>query len=252
MDDTDYALGRTNAEYDRLIEQADLFRPLTERLLRATSVPSCAARSDGGAVSARPRITCTHGQNAGAPSPSNARPHKTSEPRSAASPATRSAMRVLPMPGSPERRKSEPRPFSAASTAARSSPTSRSRPTNTPPASRSVANRLASRSALSARASPANSLIPNPSVGARRRDCPPWFPFGPSEAAGEGDSRFDSCPARPFPISAGNERSSSPGSGGRVRRRRPCRYAPWSRGSEPPPGGRPRSSGGPPRSVASR
>jgi hypothetical protein len=24
MDDTDYALGRTNAEYDRLIEQADL------------------------------------------------------------------------------------------------------------------------------------------------------------------------------------------------------------------------------------
>jgi cyclopropane fatty-acyl-phospholipid synthase-like methyltransferase len=38
MDDTDYALGRTNAEYDRLIEQADLFRPLTERLLRAAGI----------------------------------------------------------------------------------------------------------------------------------------------------------------------------------------------------------------------
>lgn len=38
MDDTDYALGRTNAEYDRLIEQADLLRPLTERLLRAAGI----------------------------------------------------------------------------------------------------------------------------------------------------------------------------------------------------------------------
>jgi ubiquinone/menaquinone biosynthesis C-methylase UbiE len=38
MDDTDYALGRTNAEYDRLIEQAELLRPLTERLLRAAGI----------------------------------------------------------------------------------------------------------------------------------------------------------------------------------------------------------------------
>jgi SAM-dependent methyltransferase len=38
MDDTDYALGRTNAEYDRLIEQADLLRPLSERLLRAAGI----------------------------------------------------------------------------------------------------------------------------------------------------------------------------------------------------------------------
>lgn len=38
MDDTDYALGRTSAEYDRLIEQADLLRPLTERMLRAAGV----------------------------------------------------------------------------------------------------------------------------------------------------------------------------------------------------------------------
>jgi hypothetical protein len=30
MDDTDYAFGRTHAEYGRLIEQAELFRPLTE------------------------------------------------------------------------------------------------------------------------------------------------------------------------------------------------------------------------------
>ena len=35
MDDTDYALGRTNVEYDRLVEQAELLRPLTERVLRA-------------------------------------------------------------------------------------------------------------------------------------------------------------------------------------------------------------------------
>jgi len=38
MGDTDYALGRTNAEYDRLIEQAELLRPLTERLLRAAGI----------------------------------------------------------------------------------------------------------------------------------------------------------------------------------------------------------------------
>jgi cyclopropane fatty-acyl-phospholipid synthase-like methyltransferase len=38
IDDTDYAVGRTNAEYDRLIEQAELLRPLTERMLRAAGV----------------------------------------------------------------------------------------------------------------------------------------------------------------------------------------------------------------------
>lgn len=38
MEDTDYALGRTPAEYDRLIEQAELFRPLTERTLRAAGI----------------------------------------------------------------------------------------------------------------------------------------------------------------------------------------------------------------------
>ena len=38
MDDTDYALGRTNAEYERLIEQAEMLRPLTERMLRAAGV----------------------------------------------------------------------------------------------------------------------------------------------------------------------------------------------------------------------
>jgi len=38
MDDTDYALGRTRAEYDRLIEQAELIRPLTERVLRAAGI----------------------------------------------------------------------------------------------------------------------------------------------------------------------------------------------------------------------
>ena len=38
MDDTDYVLGRTNAEYDRLIEQAEVLRPLTERTLRAAGI----------------------------------------------------------------------------------------------------------------------------------------------------------------------------------------------------------------------
>src|SRR5207249_3500407 len=37
-EDTDYALGRTSAEYDRLIEQASLVAPLTERLLRAAGL----------------------------------------------------------------------------------------------------------------------------------------------------------------------------------------------------------------------
>lgn len=38
MEDTDYALGRTSAEYDRLIEQAELLRPITERMLRAAGI----------------------------------------------------------------------------------------------------------------------------------------------------------------------------------------------------------------------
>jgi 2-polyprenyl-3-methyl-5-hydroxy-6-metoxy-1,4-benzoquinol methylase len=36
--ETDYALGRTGAEYDRLIEQAELMRPLTDRMLSAAGV----------------------------------------------------------------------------------------------------------------------------------------------------------------------------------------------------------------------
>lgn len=38
MEDTDYALGRTSAEYDRLIEQAELLRPITERVLRVAGI----------------------------------------------------------------------------------------------------------------------------------------------------------------------------------------------------------------------
>jgi len=41
--DTDCALGRTKAEYRRLIEQAELLRPLTERMLRAAD-PAAAVR----------------------------------------------------------------------------------------------------------------------------------------------------------------------------------------------------------------
>jgi ubiquinone/menaquinone biosynthesis C-methylase UbiE len=40
MDDTDYAFGRSRAEYDRLIEQAELLRPLTERMLLAAGIRS--------------------------------------------------------------------------------------------------------------------------------------------------------------------------------------------------------------------
>ena len=38
MDDTDYAFGRSRAEYDRLIEQAELLRPLTQRMLLAAGI----------------------------------------------------------------------------------------------------------------------------------------------------------------------------------------------------------------------
>jgi ubiquinone/menaquinone biosynthesis C-methylase UbiE len=38
MEDVDYALGRTEAEYHRLIEQAAFMRPLTERMLNAAGV----------------------------------------------------------------------------------------------------------------------------------------------------------------------------------------------------------------------
>src|SRR5215469_14202253 len=38
MDDTDYALGRTQTEYQRLIEQAEIVRPLTKRLLLAAGI----------------------------------------------------------------------------------------------------------------------------------------------------------------------------------------------------------------------
>jgi ubiquinone/menaquinone biosynthesis C-methylase UbiE len=38
MEDTDYALGRTDDEYSRLMAQAALLRPLTERMLRAAGV----------------------------------------------------------------------------------------------------------------------------------------------------------------------------------------------------------------------
>ena len=47
--DTDYALGGTTAEYSRLIEQAELLRPLTERMLRAAD-PAAAVRRIAGKV----------------------------------------------------------------------------------------------------------------------------------------------------------------------------------------------------------
>ena len=38
MDDTDYALGRTQAEYQRLTEQAEILRPVTERMVLAAGI----------------------------------------------------------------------------------------------------------------------------------------------------------------------------------------------------------------------
>jgi ubiquinone/menaquinone biosynthesis C-methylase UbiE len=38
MDDTEYALGRNEAEYERLIEQAELLRPLTRRVFEAAGI----------------------------------------------------------------------------------------------------------------------------------------------------------------------------------------------------------------------
>jgi ubiquinone/menaquinone biosynthesis C-methylase UbiE len=38
MQDTDYAFGRDRAEYDRLIEQGEIFRPMTERMLRSAGI----------------------------------------------------------------------------------------------------------------------------------------------------------------------------------------------------------------------
>jgi ubiquinone/menaquinone biosynthesis C-methylase UbiE len=37
-EDADYAFGRGRAEYERLIEQAEIFRPLTERMLRSAGI----------------------------------------------------------------------------------------------------------------------------------------------------------------------------------------------------------------------
>ena len=38
LEDGDYAFGRGSAEYGRLIEQAEIFRPLTERMLRSAGI----------------------------------------------------------------------------------------------------------------------------------------------------------------------------------------------------------------------
>jgi ubiquinone/menaquinone biosynthesis C-methylase UbiE len=38
MSEPDYALGRTSSEHDRLAEQAELLRPMTDRMLRASGV----------------------------------------------------------------------------------------------------------------------------------------------------------------------------------------------------------------------
>src|SRR5262249_42418136 len=89
------------------------------------------------------RITCTHGQKAGAPSPSQHRPQMTVAPRPVALVATHSASRVLPMPGSPAMRQSRPRSPMASPSAASSCASSPSRPTKSSAAARSISSRSA-------------------------------------------------------------------------------------------------------------
>ena len=70
-----------------------------------------------------------HGQNGGAPSASCERPHSTPKPSCRETRANSSAVRVLPMPGSPASMTMLPVPEDASASADRSAVISRCRPT---------------------------------------------------------------------------------------------------------------------------
>lgn len=98
--------------------------------IRAISAERLRERTPGGPDSARTsRMTWIHGQWAGAPPPSQHRPHRTRIPFAVARLVASSASHVLPMPGSPVKSKSRPRSARAASIAERISASSRFRPT---------------------------------------------------------------------------------------------------------------------------
>ena len=88
----------------------------------------------GGLVpaSAAARTICAHGQNGGAPSVSEQRPHSTKAPRAAACSAAAPAMTVLPIPASPPISTSWPRPAAAWSNEARRTASTWSRPIRPP------------------------------------------------------------------------------------------------------------------------
>ena len=67
---------------------------------------SIASVARGLIVDAQCRSACVHGQKAGAPPPSQHRPHATFAPARSASVEISSASRVLPIPGSPVRQNS--------------------------------------------------------------------------------------------------------------------------------------------------
>src|SRR5574341_204722 len=131
-------------------------RPGTTWATGAAPAPSCADRVSSSQPSARAPMTCAHGQNGGAPPPSQQRPQRTLIPRWRACADSCSASQVLPTPGSPAIRNRRPRSPTASSRAARSSATSRSRPTNTRPA----ASWAGSRTSTIASASLAQTTTP--------------------------------------------------------------------------------------------
>ena len=99
------------------------------RAARSVACGICAAPV-GSVPRACARSSCTHGQYAGAPPPSQHRPQRTRAPRALASDAISSASRVLPMPGSPAMMNTRPWPARASSKPSRSCASSNSRPTN--------------------------------------------------------------------------------------------------------------------------
>ena len=96
-----------------------------ERVVASSFAGASASKSPPAA-----RTTWTHGQYAGAPPPSQHRPSNTDQPSALADAARTSISRLLPIPGSPQTRKTAPWPSLASANAAPSSSSSRVRPTN--------------------------------------------------------------------------------------------------------------------------
>jgi len=90
--------------------------------------PSSARKASSSRSAASARTICTHGQNAGAPPPSQPRAQATRWPSAAARSPSAVAKRVLPMPGSPVSSTRPPWPADVSSSVASRSASSRARP----------------------------------------------------------------------------------------------------------------------------